>query len=214
MAQKKFYVVWAGYQPGIYDSWEECQAQVNGFHGARFKSFDTCEEATVAFRKENDAEEINFFKFLSNHRPQVVNYSLYPEIKLDAIAVDGACDRNPGGKVEYQGVIVGTGERIFHVGPLEGGSNNIGEYIGIVHALALLAQKGDSTTPIYTDSRTALSWIRRRKNHSTVKMDPQSKLAQLLERADKWIATHNWQNPIYKWDTEKWGEIPADFGRK
>lgn len=214
MANKKFYVVWAGYQPGIYDSWEECEAQIKGFSGARYKSFDSCEEATIAFRKENDVEEMKFYTFLSKQEPKVINYSLYPEIRLDAIAVDGACDRNPGGNVEYQGVLVGTGERVFHFGPIKGGSNNIGEYLGIVHALALLAQRGDSTTPIYTDSRTALSWIRRRKNNSKVEMDPQSKLAQLLVRADAWLANHTWQNPIYKWDTEKWGEIPADFGRK
>lgn len=214
MPNSKFYVVWAGHQPGIYDSWEECKAQVEGFPGAKYRAFPTCEEATMAFRKEMDAEEIKFYTFLSQKQAQTVNYEAFPEIKLDAIAVDGACDKNPGGNVEYQGVIVGTGERIFHFGPVAGGSNNIGEYLGLVHALAYLAQKGDSSTPIYSDSRTALSWVRNRRHKSTVAMPPDSKLAQLLARADHWLATHTWQNPIFKWDTEKWGEIPADFGRK
>lgn len=214
MSNSKFYVVWAGYQPGIYDSWEECQAQINGFSGARFRAFPSCEEATMAFRKEMDIEEMKFYTFLSKQQAQRVNYSAFPEIRLDAIAVDGACDKNPGGNVEYQGVVVGTGERLFHFGPVLGGSNNIGEYLGLVHALAYLAQKGDTTTPIYSDSRTALSWIRHRRNKSTVAMPPDSKLATLLARADHWLATHTWQNPVLKWDTERWGEIPADFGRK
>lgn len=213
MKKRKFYVVWAGYQPGIYDTWEECSAQVHGFSGARYRAFDTCEEATAAFRRENDAEALQFYTFLSKAKP-VINYDAFPEIRQDAIAVDGACDRNPGGNVEYQGVAVGTGERLFHVGPFPGGSNNIGEYLGLVHALAYLAQKGDSATPVYSDSRTALSWLRHRRCKTSVQLPPDSKLTELVLRADRWLATHNWLNPVLKWDTETWGEIPADFGRK
>lgn len=214
MAQRKFYVVWEGLQPGIYDSWEECKAQVEGYKGAKYRAYDSCEAATAAFRKKMDVEEMQFYTFLTQKREIRPNYSAYPEIKLNAIAVDAACNKNPGGMVEYQGVVVGTGERLFHVGPLPGGTNNIGEYIGIVHALAYLAQRGDATTPVYTDSQTALSWVRHRHNRSTVQLPPDSELKRLLDRADMWIATHTWLNPIYKWETAIWGEIPADFGRK
>lgn len=211
---RKFYVVWEGYHPGIYDSWEECEAQVKGFPQAKYKAYNSCEEATAAYRKMADATALALFEGLSKSVKPVVNYSAFPEIKLNAIAVDGACDRNPGGNVEYQGVEVGTGNQIFHVGPLPGGSNNIGEYLGLVHALAYLYNKGDGSTPIYTDSRTALSWIKNRRHKSTVKIPQDYKLAEMLVRADYWLATHQWTNPIYKWETEKWGEIPADFGRK
>lgn len=212
--KRKYYVVWVGRQPGIYDTWEECQAQTEGYPGAKFKAFPSCEDATEAFRKVADAEEMQFYKILSKHNTPAINYSAYPEILQNAIAVDGACDKNPGGNVEYQGIVVGTGERVFHVGPLPGGSNNIGEFLGLVHALALLYNKGDGATPIYSDSRTALSWVRHRRHKSTVQMEPGCKLAQMLERANAWLATHQWTNPIYKWNTEEWGEIPADFGRK
>lgn len=214
MAQRKFYVVWEGLQPGIYDSWEECKAQVDGYKGAKYRAYDSCEAATAAFRKQMDVEEMKFYTFLTQKREVRPNYAANPEIRLDAIAVDAACNKNPGGMVEYQGVVVGTGERLFHVGPFPGGTNNIGEYIGIVHALAYLTQRGDGTTPIYSDSRTALSWVRNRHSRSTVQLPPDSKLKELLDRADRWIATHTWINPIYKWNTEDWGEIPADFGRK
>lgn len=214
MAQRKFYVVWEGLQPGIYDSWEDCKAQVDGYKGAKYRAYDSCEAATAAFRKKMDVEEMQFYTILTRKREIRPNYAANPEIKLNAIAVDAACNKNPGGLVEYQGVVVGTGERLFHVGPFPGGTNNIGEYIGIVHALAFLAQRADGTTPIYTDSRTALSWVRNRHSRSTVQLPADSKLKQLLDRADRWIATHTWINPIYKWNTEEWGEIPADFGRK
>ena len=212
--KRKFYVVWKGYQPGIYDSWEECAAQVQGYKGARYKAFESCEDATRAFRRDMDAEAIKFYTFLTKNKPQAVNYEAFPEIRLDAIAVDGACDRNPGGNVEYQGVRVGTGERLFHLGPLPGGSNNIGEYLGLVHALALLAQQGDATTTVYSDSRTALSWLRNRRSKVSFALDPECRLAELLRRADAWVQTHTVRNPVVKWNTEEWGEIPADFGRK
>lgn len=214
MPNRKFYVVFAGYQPGIYDTWEECKAQVDGFHGAKYKSYPSCEEATMAFRKEQDVEEMQFYTFLTQKRDVRPNYSAFPEIRLDAIAVDGACNHNPGGDVEYQGVMVGSGERVFHVGPYPGGSNNVGEYIGLVHALALLAQRGDTTTPVYSDSVTALSWLRRRHSRCTIKFPPGNKLKELLDRADMWVATHQIVNPVIKWKTDEWGEIPADFGRK
>ncbi len=213
-SKRKFYVVWEGRVPGIYDNWADAHEQVDKFSGARYKAFDSCEDATIAFRKDGDAADRLIFSRMAQKKQPVVNYAAFPEIRLEAISVDGACDRNPGGKVEYRGVAVGTGEELFHVGPLAGGSNNIGEYLGLVHALAMLNAKGDNTTPVYSDSRTALSWLRRRHNNSTLKIDPSLPLAGILARADNWVATHVWQNPILKWHTELWGEIPADFGRK
>ena len=215
MAQgRKFYAVFVGRVPGVYTNWDEAQAQVENFPGAKYRSYDSCEDATLAFRRYGEAADVEIFRRMAQHRPMVINYAQFPEIRLDAIAVDGACNRNPGGDVEKQRVRETTGERLFHVGPYPGGSNNIGEYLGLVHALALLAKYGDSTTPIYTDSITALSWLRRRKHNSKLTFPPGSILAQLLARADAWLATHTFSNPVLKWNTETWGEIPADFGRK
>lgn len=211
---RKFYVVFDGYQPGIYDTWEECKRQVEGYRNAKYKSYPNCEEATIAFRKVMDVDEMQFYTFLSKQKAAPVNFEAFPEIRLDAIAVDGACDKTTGGNIEYQGVKIATGERVFHFGPIFPGSNNIAEYLALVHALALLGQQGDGTTPIYSDSRSALSWIRRRGHRSTLQIPADCKVAQLLKRADTWLATHTWTNPVLKWETDKWGEIPADFGRK
>lgn len=41
-----------------------------------------------------------------------------------------------------------------------------------------------------------------------------AKLLSLVKRAETWLANNSYPNRIIKWNTEKWGEIPADFGRK
>ena len=203
MARRKFYVVWVGHKPGIYDSWEECQAQVTNFPGAKFKAFDDQTTATLAYRGDS-SEHLGILRSIASHKAVAVNYAAIPEIVLDSIAVDGACAKNPG-PMEYQGVNVRTGEQVFHVGPL-----------ALIHALALLDKKGDTTTPIYSDSRTAISWIKKGAHRSTLAPTAKNgKIFELLARADKWLLAHYpVKNPIFKWNTDEWGEIPADFGRK
>ena len=210
---RRFYVVWEGREPGVYDSWEECEAQVNGYPGAKYKSFSSQADAVAAFRGDG-RKELEIFKAIGSYRRDLVNYAAFPEIRLDAIAVDGACAKNPG-PMEYRGVAVATGEEIFHIGPLEGGTNNIGEYLALIHAAALFAKRGDHSTPIYSDSRTALAWLRRGHSNTTVKPTAENAcVIDLLRRADNWLAHNRVVNPVLKWNTELWGEIPADFGRK
>lgn len=214
MMKRKYYVVWNGRAPGIYDTWEECQAQVDGFPGARYRAYSDLEEATESFRSLGDGDDLALFRNMREALKPKVNYDAFPEIRQDALAVDAACSANPG-PVEYQGVIVGTGREIFHVGPLPGGTNNIGEYLAIIHGAALLKKQGLTSLPIYTDSRTALAWLR--AGHSKTTLRPTAENAQImamLSRADQWLANNYITNPIIKWDTEAWGEIPADFGRK
>ena len=133
--------------------------------------------------------------------------------KGEALAVDAACSGNPG-PMEYRGVHLPSGKQIFHFGPVQG-TNNIGEFLAIVHALALLYNRGDSTTAIYSDSRTAQIWVRKRKCGTKLVRTPKNtRLLDIVARAEQWLQNHSFQNPIYKWQTDKWGEIPADFGRK
>lgn len=211
--KRKYYVVWEGNAPGIYDSWEEARQQVENFPGAKFRAYATLEAATEAFRGDPD-EQLAFARALKKHLRGTTDYSAFPEIRLDAVAVDGACAGNPG-PMEYRCVRVADGVEIFRVGPLEGGTNNIGEYLAIIHAASLLSKRGLTHVPIYSDSRTAQSWIRKGKNNSKlIPSEENEKVFELLERADAWLANNKIENPILKWDTETWGEIPADFGRK
>ena len=213
----KYYVVWNGVHPGIYPTWEECRLQIEGFPDAKYKAFNTKQEAIEAYRGDS-SKHIGILKFLAENKSKMNSdrdFSHFPEIRRDAIAVDGACSSNPG-PVEYRGVRVGTGEEIFRVGPLEGGTNNIGEYLALVHALALLDKQGDTTTPVYVDSRTSLAWLRNKGCRTKIQPTrANTKIFELIRRADYWVQNHlNIPNPVLKWDTGNWGEIPADFGRK
>lgn len=214
MASKKYYVVWAGHSTGIFDSWEECQLQIKNYPGARYKSFPNQAEAIEAYRGNPD-EYLRLFKGIVEHRSKSeINYDAIPGLLPGSIAVDAACSGNPG-PVEYRGVDISTGAQLFHVGPLQGGSNNMGEFLALVHALAWLKQRGLNNVAIYSDSRTALAWLRNRRIKTTIAPTAaNAPIRALLDRALKWLAENTYSNPIKKWDTEEWGEIPADFGRK
>lgn len=208
MAKKKYYVVWHGVEPGIYESWNECKAQVAGFDGARYKSFSTLEEAEEAYGG-------NPWMYIGKSSRSRTAEPILPNdaVIRDSVSVDAACSGNPG-LLEYRGVYTGDGTELFRVGPLEQGTNNVGEFLAIVHALALLKQKS-STIPIYTDSVNAIKWIERKKCNTKLQKSAKNQpLFDLIERAESWIEKNSWQNKILKWETRSWGEIPADFGRK
>lgn len=219
MGKRKFYVVWVGREPGIYEDWDDCREQVEGFPGARYKAFDSQLAATAAFRGD-PAEESSIIRAIADHNAArakgatLPSFDDIPEINQDAIAVDGACAGNPG-RMEYRGVDVKSGIELFHVGPLDDGTNNVAEYLALVHALAYLYKKGDGETPVYSDSRTARSWVRNRGCRTKLVRTPRNgKIFEMLARADVWIQTHRPTNQVLRWDTDSWGEIPADFGRK
>ncbi len=205
----KFYVVWSGLKPGIYESWEECQKQIKNYPNAKFKGFPTRIAAEKAFNGNYEdfktkSSKSNGLFGLDENQPKPV----YP-----SMAVDAAWNTATG-DMEYQGVDAQTGRLIFHQGPYLDGTNNIGEFLAIVHALALLKRE-KSNLPIYTDSMTAIAWVRNRKANTKLIKSPDNEiLFELLDRAEKWLKENIWRNPILKWETIIWGEIPADFGRK
>lgn len=208
----KYYVVWSGRDTGVFDNWDDARELVENFPGARYKSFKTMAQAVAAFRGDGANDMAGLARMFESEQ-KVINFTDFPDIDLNAIAVDASCMGNPG-IMEYRGVDVETGAEIFRVGPFANGTNNIGEYLALVHALAFCAQRRDSRT-IYTDSVTALSWLRRRKANTRLTPTAENaRLMQLIARADAWVQSHSWPNEVRKWDTEKWGEIPADFGRK
>ena len=216
--QKKYYVVWQGRETGVFDSWAACRAAVDGVEGARYKSFPDEAMAKKAFLDG----------FAAHWGKPAAKAPLDParikEAGLPAgnsIAVDAACNGTTG-QMEYQGIYVleyngvtpEVSQPIFHQGPHQGGSNNIGEFLAIVHALAWCS-KHRLDLPIYTDSATAIAWVRKKKaNTKVVPTAKNRKLFALLQRAEAWLKVTNWDNQILKWNTEVWGEIPADFGRK
>jgi len=203
MSQQKYYVVWKGKNPGIYQSWEACKQQVHGFQGARYKSFKSYDEAKQAYKAGYQPQK----KTVAKTRTSDTNYI------LDSVSVDAACSGNPG-DMEYRGVHTETGEQLFHYGPVANGTNNIGEFLAIVHALALLKQQ-NSLKPIYSDSVTAISWVKNKRVNTTLdRNDATERIWQLIDRALRWLHNYEYSNELLKWETKKWGESKADFGRK
>ena len=210
MPKNKYYVVWVGKTPGIYDSWEKCRKQVEGVEGAKYKGFPTRELAQSSF---NDDPRKYFTKELNTPKKIICIHPLIGEPIQDSICVDAACKGNPG-ILEYRGVDTKSGAELFRQGPFPIGTVNIGEFLAIVHALAYLKQR-NSTWPVYTDSRTAIAWVRKRAIKSNLLRTPNNEhLFSLVDRALKWLNENIFPNRIIKWETEYWGEIPADFGRK
>ena len=206
--KNKFYTVWTGRQIGVFASWDECRLQVKGFPGARYKGFPTREAAESAFKSEPD--------FSSDNEPKISWQTLpegSPKPDTNTIAVDAACSGNPG-RMEYRGVFTDTGTELFRSPVFEGGTNNIGEFLAIVHCLAW-QQKNKLNYPIYSDSVNGQKWVREGACKTKLVENEKNKyLFEVIRRAEKWLHDNTFRVPIYKWRTEIWGEIPADFGRK
>ncbi len=208
-SKSKYYVVWQGVNPGIYDNWNECNLQIKGYPGAKYKSFKSKEEAEQAFGSSFD----DHIGGKETKKKAVLTEDLRSEINWKTISVDAACSGNPG-KMEYRGVHTEDAAEIFRMGPFAGGTNNVGEFLAIVHALALLKKSGDKTS-LYSDSRTAMKWVRDKRANTKLKKDRTTRIIwEMIGRAENWLKQNSYPNEILKWETKRWGEIPADFGRK
>ena len=208
--KKKYYVVWDGWNPGIYTDWEECKEQVLNYPNAKYRGYENEDEAVAAFSAPYQP------RAHTPHTPKEPKRVANPAIGkpiTDAIAVDAACRGNPG-KMEYRGVYIRNGAQIFHVGPFEQGTNNIGEFLALVHGLAYMKKNGFEQ-PIYSDSANAISWIKQKKcKTKLVQTSKNAPIFDMIARAEKWLAENEYHTQIIKWETKVWGEIPADFGRK
>ena len=207
MSKHKFYVVWKGRKPGIYSSWAEAEAQVKGALGAQYKGFGTRQEAEAAFRSTYDT-----YKGKSSSLGKWKHASVQPI--LPSISVDAACNGSPG-DLEYRGVFTESRDQIFHAGPFREGTNNVGEFLAIVHALEWM-QKNKSPLPLYSDSENGISWVYAGKCKTHLQRTARNApLFAKIHEAELWLAKNKpEENSVLKWDTVLWGENPADFGRK
>jgi ribonuclease HI len=210
---KKFYVVWTGRNTGVFESWAQCKAQVEGYAQAQYKAFESKAQAEQMFKAGYQAylqQRPQLEKSKEEKKAQAAQFVGKPI--QESLAVDAACAGNPG-ELEYRGVYTKSKEVLFHK-KFPVGTNNIGEFLAIVHALAYL-QKLGKDTPIYSDSETAIGWTKKKKAKTKLAHTPETTdLLDLVARAEKWLAENTYSNKILKWATDYWGEIPADFGRK
>ncbi|WP_138493169.1 ribonuclease H [Paenibacillus pinistramenti] len=217
MAGQKFYVVWEGKVPGVYASWAECQKQTSGYTGAKFKAYPSRAEAEAAFKagwKGNWGSGAGASQTSRAGRSgKAAKPEQIGEINYNSISVDVGTRGNPG-PVEYKGVDTATGKVIFEVGPVAKGTNNIGEFLAIVHALALIKKTG-SDKIVYSDSVNAINWVKNKRVATTLPRDSSTaEIWALIDRALNWLNTNAYSTPVLKWQTQHWGEIKADYGRK
>jgi len=212
MAKKqKYYTVWKGRKIGVFDTWAATEEQVKGFETAQYKSFESLKDAEDAF-KGNYWQSVQKPQNSTTGKP-IKPSDLVGQYTIESISVDAACAGNPG-KLEYQGVETGTKRVLFSMGSFPQGTVNIGEFLAIVHGLAFL-KKHNSELPIYSDSKTAISWIKNKAIKTNLERNKKTEeLFILLDRGVQWLKDNPYSNKILKWETEFWGENPADYGRK
>lgn len=212
--KRKYYVVWKGRRTGVFATWDETAAQVNGFPGAQYKSFGTRAEAEAALGQGRTApKHLAAYAAKPNERwKQLQLLGVAPPI-VPSYCADAACKGNPG-VLEYRAVKTRSGEIVLERGPFPEGTNNIGEFLGIVETLMLLHKRKDAS-PVYSDSRNAIAWVAAMECKTQLVQSARN--AELFERigqAERWLRSHTYPNKILKWRTEEWGEIAADYGRK
>ncbi len=209
--KKKFYVVWEGMATGVYATWPECESAIKGFSNAKYKAFPTRDAAERAFA-DGPGAYWGTGKFVSALTPEEQEAIGGPV--ENSLCVDAAWNADTKA-MEYRGVWLHDRSLVFEQGPFPRATNNIGEFLAIVHALAWLS-KLSNTCPIYSDSLTAMAWVRKRKvaSKSMAKGQTSEEINNLVQRALAWLNSHEYRNEVLKWNTEAWGEVPADYGRK
>lgn len=223
-----YYGVWQGRNIGIYSSWNECKLQVDGYKGAKYKKLNAQNEqeakneffeAMKNFQKKelNNKEQTKIVTQVTQleKKATIVQKALdYPD--GDYLTVDGAAQGQEN--CEYQAVFSSSKKLAFKSKVFKGGTNNIGEFLGLVEAIKYILN--NKITPIvYSDSVTAIAWIKYKKAKTTARDTGKitDELEKLLQEAENFLV-YNTEDiekiSIRKWNTKDWGEIPADYGRK
>lgn len=126
------------------------------------------------------------------------------------------------GPTEWRGMqrnAAGGWTEIFRSARHARGHNNLGEFLAIVEALKRLDAGEFASGELFSDSRTAISWVTKGIVKTTLDVDGNCDpgFAALVREARTWITTPacaRWRRVVRLWDTPVVGENPADFGRK
>lgn len=216
MAQ--YYGVWEGRKPGVYDNWNDCKNQVDKFAGAKFRKLKSKDynEALLEFDQENaNNVKQDLTSNIKNESGSQNKSQVIENEKKDILTVDGAYN---GTHCEFRAVWYPSNIEAFASPKYNEGTNNIAEFLGLVGALKYLMEK-DLPLDIYSDSVTAIAWVRNKKANTTANNTGKAtqEINTLIKNAEKFLienATFLNKANIMKWDTANRGEIAADYGRK
>ncbi len=236
--KKKWYVIWRGRETGIFRTWDQCKERTDGFPRARFKSFKSEAEAVKAFtrgpamatvpntRKARKSSQRfnpdqNPIRKASTRtgkrqdkRPKQLTLGLDFKPEPNALVVDGACCLQTG-DFEYQAVWLHDKRTAFKSPVLSPGTNNLAEFLGLVAGLRHVAELG-LQCPVYSDSQTAISWVRKRAHKCGPVLQGlvTDEVAKMMDDAINWLKANPEHPKVIQWMTKHWGENPADYGRK
>ena len=205
----KYYVVRKGRKQWIYNNRPEAKSYIDGYPGAKYKSFPTLESAQQAY-------DNNFITSKGIYSPDHLRILMGEDFQ-NSITTDAACPSNPW-PIEYRGVVTDGQKEIFNIWPLSGGSTNIAEYLGIVHGLAWITTNNTHHTILYSDSKIAIGRVERNTLNTTIQEnDSNTELWNHIRNAQERLSDNPTRSSLItlkKRPTKFWGQIPADFGRK
>jgi ribonuclease HI len=150
--------VWAGRQTGVFTDWPTTHRSVDGFPGAKYKSFPTQGEASAAFKGGSPPRVA-----AAPRKAESASSAVVPTTTSGLqIYSDGACEPNPGN--------AGTGLVVYRDGTLAelwyglynpNGTNNTAELNGLLSALLMAEKTIDTgaTARIFCDSTYAINCV-------------------------------------------------------
>lgn len=159
----KFYVVWAGRETGIFTDWNTCKKQVDGFTGARYKSFTSRAEAEAAFTGAKPTAGSGRRAASAGAKIKTYNAAEVADIAAEVkIFTDGGCEPNPGeagsGLAVYRGGVV---SELWYGLYNPTGTNNTAE-LNALHQGMLLAKDeiaAGKSAVVFSDSQYSIQCI-------------------------------------------------------
>jgi len=204
--QKKYYTVRKWKQIWVFDNRDDCKRSVQWFQWAEYKSFLSRVVAEEALKQS--------YKKIVKSKTTINILDTEIPFEKKSIAVDAACSGNPG-VMEYRGVELEKSWKQIFIQKFEIWTNNIGEFLAIVHGLSYLKEEKLEKFAIYTDSKIAINRVLKKKSKTKLEKTEQSKnLFEIIKRAEQRLQNNKYKTKIIKRDTKNRWEIPADFGRK
>lgn len=198
-SKKKYYVVWRGRETGIFTSWDACLRSVNDFQGALFRGYSTWEEA-------HDAHLNGYWREVAKNKAVTPT----TEVIRHSFATDAV--HNADGTFSYFITDIEQSRTIYRSPSFHDSNLNVCRFLAIVHALAILTKTSD-TRPVYSPSATAISWVSRRECRTSLCRTLGNTVTfDLIIRAGRFLADNLMSNPILRWESESWGEVPNISG--
>ncbi len=201
MAKYSCYAVLEGRVPGVYDTWNECSAQVTGYSGAIFKGHICHSSARYEFRL-HQRRKIAKFKIRTTPLAKKKKVSTLPTSEY---IVAGASYDRFNDTLTYRVVMGGTNETLFESEVYSGGNQSLGEYLALIEALKWVRENYKHDIPVLSNSMSAIIWIENKAYKGSLGIhDMDSDLYLELKKAKEYLSDMCQDGYKYSLNTLKW----------